>query len=183
MGSAAEEARRTFPGLDLDACLGEAAFRGDVDLVRGLLAEGMPPDGTSGNGVALFEVIREPEGSFMSDSEEITRLLLDAGANVNQRDKRDGRTPLHYAQDPRAVRMLLERDADPNAQADDGWTPLHECAEHGNLWSARLLLEAGADPSLRDRSGRTPLDVAREEHPEDYGDDEFDMTLHQLLTG
>jgi ankyrin repeat protein len=180
VGSAADEALTRFPGLDLDACLGEAAFCGDADLVRRLLAEGLPPDGTSGKGVALFEAIREPEGFFTSDSEEVTRLLLDAGANVNQRDRRDGRSPLHYAQDPRAARMLLERGADPNAQANDGSTPLHECAEYGNVETARLLLAAGADACLSDSSGRTPRDVARAQDEDGFLDDES-VALLQLF--
>ena len=46
---------------------------------------------------------------------------------------------------PAAVRLLLERGADPRARSTRGDTPLTFAARDGNVDSARLLVEAGAD--------------------------------------
>jgi ankyrin repeat protein len=64
--------------------------------------------------------------------------------------------PLHlFAKrgDARAVRWLLDHDADPNARWshwDADVTPLHLAAAQGHVEVVRLLLEAGADPAIRD---------------------------------
>lgn len=59
----------------------------------------------------------------------------------------EGSTCLHLAvRHPDAVRLLIERGADPNARdAGDNASPLHFAAAAGVLESVRLLLEAGAD--------------------------------------
>jgi len=64
---------------------------------------------------------------------DVTRVLLEHGANPNWRDE-EGNTPMH-----RVIRSRLVLDPAKFIQ---------------------LLLEFGADPSLRNREGRTPLDEA-----------------------
>jgi ankyrin repeat protein len=65
---------------------------------------------------------------------EKARLLIDAGARVNER------IPI-----------------------DEGQTPLMEAASQGRSEMARLLLDRGADPSMRDTFlGRTSLEIARD---------------------
>ena len=78
---------------------------------------------------------------------EALRMLLEAGADVNARDKW-GCTPLYKAAggDIATTRMLLEAGADVNARYGDR-TPLHEAADRGNVAATRMLLEAGANPS------------------------------------
>lgn len=60
------------------------------------------------------------------------------------------------------VKLLLEKGADPNAQADVSLeTPLHWAVEgRANLTTIELLAEHGADPDLEDGDGETPLDYA-----------------------
>ena len=92
---------------------------------------------------------------------EALRMLLEAGADVNARDRRD-RTPLHEAADRgnvAATRMLLEAGANVNARDEWGCTPLHKAAG-GDIATTRMLLEAGADVNARDRRDRTPLHEA-----------------------
>jgi mono/diheme cytochrome c family protein len=88
-------------------------------------------------------------------------LLLDAGADVNAKNRR-GSTPLHWAIDDEAkVRLLLARGANVNAKQLEGRTPLYQAALLGNgLAIVRLLLANGADPNRAMANGRTPLMAA-----------------------
>jgi ankyrin repeat protein len=76
-----------------------------------------------------------------------------------------GETPLHYAAtfgSADAVRILLERGADPNARNRAGATPLIYGAY--NFEKARLLVEKGADVNARAQNGSTPLMIAASVH-------------------
>ena len=60
------------------------------------------------------------------------------------------------------VRGCLSAGANPNARAENGWTPLHYAAmfsDHPEVVGA--LLEAGADPNVRAWHGVTPFHVSR----------------------
>ena len=72
-----------------------------------------------------------------------------------------GWTPIMYAAfygDGEAVRLLLNKAANPNAQNEAGGTALMYAA--GDTEKTRLLLDRGADPNLRSGEGRTPLLIA-----------------------
>jgi ankyrin repeat protein len=89
------------------------------------------------------------------------KLLLDAGADVNAKNRRRS-TPLLWAiRDEAKVRLLLDRGAAINAPQADGRTPLYEAASLGNGDAiVRLLLEKGADPNIATANGQTPLMAA-----------------------
>jgi ankyrin repeat protein len=42
--------------------------------------------------------------------------------------------------------MLLKSGAGPNIKTDDGQTPVHVAAKHGNLITLMLLMDDGGDP-------------------------------------
>lgn len=99
----------------------------------------------------------------------LARLLLEGGAQVNERNQR-GETPLLAAckamrgdQGDRSVmlklvRFLLKHRAEPNAQDKAGRTALmYACMERAGAEVASTLLEAGADPSMEDYSGASAL--------------------------
>ena len=95
---------------------------------------------------------------------ESTRILLDAGAEVNVYSRDDfGVQPLHSAAAGRhheVCRLLVAAGADLNARQREDYTPLHEAAQHGDGDLVELFLSAGADPTARMGDGETPADTA-----------------------
>lgn len=99
------------------------------------------------------------------------RFLTWAGFDVSEPDG-DGQTPLHFmaatkvspGSHPRAVAILLEAGANPNAQRTGGDSPL-TCLFGNVQWTAEahesawLLLRAGADPHQPSGDGATPFSV------------------------
>ena len=59
-----------------------------------------------------------------------------------------------------AVRLLLERGADPNGSDATGTTALMVAAMNGHTGTVGLLLEHGADVNARDDDGGTALELA-----------------------
>jgi ankyrin repeat protein len=59
------------------------------------------------------------------------------------------------------VRLLLEKGAEVNAQAENGLTPLMVAAIAGRKDTVKLLLEHGADAGARDQEGKKALDLAK----------------------
>ena len=58
------------------------------------------------------------------------------------------------------VRLLLDRDADPNQRGEQGATPLMAASFFGRVEAAELLLERGADPHASSFSSGTALSAA-----------------------
>ena len=90
--------------------------------------------------------------------------LLDSGADVNQPgptgDDWDA-TPLQHAilaRQPGAVRLLLDRGADPNRVAGpNAPAPLLLAAGDTDPTFVNLLLAHGANPAIEGKNGLTPL--------------------------
>jgi ankyrin repeat protein len=92
-------------------------------------------------------------------SAEITRLLLDHGANPNARAKTDA-TPLLFTQGADVIALLLAHGADVHARSKTGETALMETAIRGDVAATKLLLDKGADVNIADHRGYTPLLLA-----------------------
>ena len=140
-----------------DTPLTRAALRNDVAALRQLLDDGHEADEGGDSWTALIWASR-------SGSIEAINLLLDSGANVNlpgsTGDNWDA-TPLQHAilqRQPAAVRLLLDRGADPNRGAGPGSVaPLFLAAGDTDPAMLKLLLAHGADPTVEDETGATPL--------------------------
>lgn len=99
----------------------------------------------------------------------LVRLLVEGGAQVNERNQR-GETPLlatcrvlradqsGNSTSLKLIRFLLQHHADPNAQDKSGRTPLmYACMERAGAEVATALISAGADPSMEDYAGGSAL--------------------------
>ena len=70
------------------------------------------------------------------------------------------------------MELLLEHDADPNIQDNEGLTALMYACKHSSVEAVELLLKYGADPNIKDNKGYNICDQFFQEHPqilEKYG--------------
>jgi hypothetical protein len=96
-------------------------------------------------------------------SEEIVRLLLRGGAEINCADK-DKWTALHqaiYSRQASVVKILLENEIDTSIRTEDtGETALHQAARNGYEEVVQLLLDYNADITATTTKDETPLQLA-----------------------
>ncbi|GJQ80547.1 hypothetical protein Trydic_g19952 [Trypoxylus dichotomus] len=96
------------------------------------------------------------------ESENIVKLLLEKGANVNLANV-CGETSLYFALYGRrldTVKLLLENGADVNVQNERGCSPLHVAAHMRHASAVKELLDKKASVNLRSRDGETALHLA-----------------------
>ncbi|MFF8592783.1 ankyrin repeat domain-containing protein [Streptomyces sp. NPDC015220] len=150
-----------------------ATAKGDTERVRELLAGGSAVDERSPN-LSGFNDSHTPLLVACRDGhDEIVRLLLAAGADVNAVEPTFGAVPLHkavYNGHAGITADLVRQDGiDLDFQgATNGYSPLHDALWHGYEDCARTLVEAGARLDLRGHDGKTPLDLAVEVFGDDH---------------
>src|SRR5262245_45928608 len=150
----------------IGSCLVYAVYHSPLSFIRTLLEIGADPNAPVDDGfppliAALCCTRDEPGANRRTDVDEVIRLLLSFGAEVNQRGINDY-TPLHMAVAERnllAIQRLLDHGADPDLRTriDEYETPL-EMANAAGLSDAAALLERRGQPlRQRLRSGLTLL--------------------------
>ncbi|XP_067113249.1 NF-kappa-B inhibitor beta [Osmerus mordax] len=105
--------------------------------------------------------------------EDIIGMLIEAGADVNQRDLSSGRSPLHWAvesQSTRVVQLLLQGGASVDQPSYAGHTALY-CALHRPNKEVQALLKA------RGASDTRQEEEEEEEEEEKESEEEFDDVI------
>jgi ankyrin repeat protein len=105
----------------------------------------------------------------------VSKMLIDAGADLSATDYQ-GRTALHVSQSSEKFDVLIAAGADINARDHRGRTPLHQQEDY---WRVGSLLQAGADVNARDNDGNTPLHLMSLEGG--YNLYDYDEALLQLI--
>jgi ankyrin repeat protein len=156
-----------------------AAYLGDVEATKRLLAAGLDLDAGDEAGRTVLHIAVEQE------QRDVSELLIAGDADVNAKD-RYGRTPLFLAAGGRLAelaRMLINADAEVNATDHVGCVPLHVAADRGTLDAVKLLINSGANldakttqglydggdlpPGYYAQTGWTPLQAAADRDRED----------------
>lgn len=102
------------------------------------------------------------EAAALGDVDRL-RELVDFDPSLVSAYAPDGFTLLGlgaFFKHPEAVRLLLERGADPNQQARHAQIkayPIHSAVAAGSVEIARMLLDAGADVNVEQAGGFTPM--------------------------
>jgi hypothetical protein len=132
-----------------------AVQKGNVEMLGMLLRAGAKPRERDLINSAFYQ---EPEVAFV-----MTRLLLQAGADVNSRGtyRETALANACYRGNSKVVGLLLEQpDIDLNAADGSGDTPLMEAVRAGHAAIARLLIEKGANARLVNDRGETAATIA-----------------------
>lgn len=119
-----------------------AVDRSDTRRVQILLANGANPGIARHDGLTALHMVAVKQNA------EIVRLLLEAGAPVNQKGGAPGAPPLHQAAacgDAEMVRMLLEHGADTALLDVNGHTAIEIADGNGHFEIARLFEDHHGD--------------------------------------
>ncbi|MES2626166.1 MAG: ankyrin repeat domain-containing protein, partial [Pseudomonadota bacterium] len=132
--------------------LADAAQKGDLAVVRKLIQDGVNVDEPQVDGAtALHWAVNE-------NDEPMSQLLIDAGADVNVRNRVGAPVILSAAVNgnARILEMLLQAGADPDMQVSaTGDTPLMLAARTGIVDAVDVLLSHGADVNAKESWGST----------------------------
>jgi ankyrin repeat protein len=138
-----------------------AALSGDLQAVSLLVEQGAQPTFTLIRG---YEARTALHMAASAGHLEIVQLLLDLGANVNQRDRYGDTALVTTASNGflNITEVLINHGADVNAVGLSGYTPLARAAGTSPLEVVRLLVEKGAHLNHRNSHRGTPLLIAAE---------------------
>ena len=168
-----EECRRRFPGgvsepprepqqasANLDAFRNAIKSR-KLDTVKALLDAKVDPNSVFTAPDPIRKELRTPALIFSvnNSTEEITRLLVERGADIGAVDNY-GNTTLHAAAQwgrINTIDLLLSRGADIAARTPSGYAPLHAAIHGMQLEAVKHLVAKGAPINAQTSSYGTPL--------------------------
>ena len=160
-----------------------ACVSGKIEMVSWLIKNGANPDGAPGihNGLwtalrneneALLRVLLEGGADVNIERGKgdtpfrvvctrglpyFAKILIEAGANYNFKEKSLGKTSLraaaHFGR-TEMVQLLLDLGLDPDVRDDWGWTPLHVAI---NPETAKALIDGGADIHAKAKDGNKAI--------------------------
>lgn len=150
-------AQGLFDETMFDSDLIKAIRSGDDVTLEGALISGGNVNDRSGSGSPAIVVAAE------SRNVSAIRILADAGARLDNENRRTGATALTVAAelgDAAIARALLEAGADPDENGAGGEPALIKAARNGHAAVVEALIEGDADLEVTDLSGATALEIA-----------------------
>jgi len=156
------EGGMTIQGPGTGSVLIDAAESGNPDVVKEILRyhPNLEARGYESK-TAMFAAGEYHNSDKEGARVECVRLLAEAGANVNARDK-DGNTPLHGIFLTDVEEELLKLGANVNARNSDGETPIFTNVDNDSI---SLFIQHGADLNIRNNKGETVVEAAKEHGP------------------
>jgi ankyrin repeat protein len=135
-----------------------AVMKADGKDVQTALRKGANANEKDSRGMTVLMIAAE-RGSL-----DVVQALLNKGADVHEKELRQGRTALILAVangHAPVVRALLDKGADVKDKDNNGWTPLMIVAERGDTAITQALLARGPDVNEKEaKQGRTALHLA-----------------------
>lgn len=140
----------------VNAQIVDAAMRDDVAKITSLLLDGGEVNAAHGDGMTALHWAAE------NGNQEITRILLESGADTELVTRLGAYRPLHLAARQghiSVVELLLSASADPLAESSTGKvTPLHFASSSGSTEVVRALILGEAELDVKESIwGQTPL--------------------------
>ena len=150
-----------MPGHELGGLMCEAAFEGDLDQIKRLMANGVGPN----------ESNYDKRTALMTASCEghipVVTYLLEHGADIDIKDRFGGTAlanAVRYSFEVRNAKqvqaLLRSHGADLNFSTSDYTAKMNEYAHTGDIDGIRILAENKVDVSLGNFDRRTPLHLA-----------------------
>ena len=140
-----------------DAVLISAVSDGKFTVIPTLLKNGAKPNiKNSLEQPVLWLVVGK-------DSIDAAKILIEAGAELEVKDKEKGLTPLSIAvikRNTEMARFLLEKGASPNTGDINGVTPLGYSALTGQIDLLQAMIAKGGDINAKDNSGRSIVELS-----------------------
>lgn len=130
-----------------------------------------PPKSTKSNkkGIHFSSSVVLLEAAARNDIEEVKKLLNN-GVSPDACNE-DGLTALHQCcidNNEEMLLLLLNYNADVNAEDSEKWTPLHAAATCGHLNLVKLLVKHGANLLAVNADGNMPYDICEDDEVLDY---------------
>ena len=126
-----------------------AASNSQAECISYLLEHGKDQEACSPNYGSMGQTALHKVCMSENPTEAAVKVLLGANADVNLKEDRAERTPLHmlcdsrYGQRPDLAKMLMAANADIFCKDTCGWNGLHLAARQGHDELCKLLVKAG----------------------------------------
>lgn len=116
----------------------------DLNLIRKLIAQGINLESKNRQGYTALNL------AASNEHEEVVRILIAAGANVNTEEELENRSPVYFAvNNTQILTQLIAASADVTKANKHGSTPLEKAISEGE--TARCLLLIGATKDVNKR--------------------------------
>ncbi|WP_039458752.1 ankyrin repeat domain-containing protein [Candidatus Jidaibacter acanthamoebae] len=136
-----------------DTPLAYAIGNDQLDIVKILLENKADINICNKEGISAFSQVMDGNALY-----EIQLELIKHQYSFNIQNE-EGLTPLHFAGDKRAVKLLLKHGAYLNIQDKQGNTPLMTAIIKGELKVAEALIKAGAKINIKNNEGKDIFDI------------------------